>query len=207
MNFYNFVGIITVFIFIAVLICILFASILIIWTWRTNKIIYPKTILLLMSMFEWPIKGFLYKINVDQIMVDVANKVYEKNYRKIPYKKRAVFLPQCLRHPKCPAKLGVEGIECIRCGKCGIGEFLKHMDKTGIKIFIVPGSSFIKRMIKKYKPTGIFGVGCFIEVQEGMKMIGSIGLIPQSTVLNKDGCVDTDVNWEEVINKSVAKSF
>ena len=203
MNFYSILGISIMWILGTMLLGVLFVSVLIFWAWWTKKIFLPKTILILMSMFEWPVKVLLWKINIDKIMVDASNKVYSRTYKKTPYSKRAIFLPGCLRHVDCPARLGPEGIECKKCGKCGIADYIKEMEKYGMKIFVVPGSSVIKRMLKKYRPKGVLGVGCFIEVQEGMKMVGSIGLSPQCVVLKRDGCVNTDVDWEDVKKMSL----
>ena len=61
-------------------------------------------------------------------------------------------MPQCLRSVQCPAKLTPEGIMCIDCGRCGIGEAKRYAEGMGYKFFVVPGSSFIKRIIKKYRP-------------------------------------------------------
>ena len=40
----------------------------------------------------------------------------------------------------------------------------------------LPGSSFIKRMVKKYRPQAIIGVGCLSEVKEGIDMADKLGL-------------------------------
>ena len=69
----------------------------------------------------------------------------------------------------------------------------------GYKVFIVPGSSFIKRMVKKYRPKAIIGVGCLLEVKEGLEMVDKIGLIPMGVVTTREGCVETDVNWDDVM--------
>ena len=69
----------------------------------------------------------------------------------------------------------------------------------GYRVFSVPGSSFIKRMVKKYRPKAIIGVGCLAEVKEGLEMSDKLGLVSMGVVTLKDGCVETLVNWEDVL--------
>jgi hypothetical protein len=72
------------------------------------------------------------------------------------------------------------------------------LEKLGYRIFIVPGSSFIKRMVKKYHPKAIVGVGCLAEVKEGIDMADKMGLVVMGIVTIKEGCVETLVNWTDI---------
>jgi hypothetical protein len=72
------------------------------------------------------------------------------------------------------------------------------LEKMGYRIFIVPGSSFIKRMVKKYRPRAIIGIGCLAEVKEGIEMADKMGLTVMGVVTLKEGCVETLVNWADV---------
>lgn len=184
---------------------ILVASVLIVYMAKSRKVILPRVVLLLMTMVEWPVKTLLRGYDVDKVMINVTNKVYNKRWLRTPYGCRAVFLPQCLRAPGCPAKLGSEGIECMMCGKCQIGRLKKEVENRGMKFFVVPGSSFIKRMLAKYKPKAVLGVGCYSEVEEGMRMVGSRGLVAQAVPLLRDGCIDTEVDWERLSKTVNAK--
>ena len=78
------------------------------------------------------------------------------------------------------------GLRPVR-GRRGTG----LLEQIGYRIFIVPGSSFIKRMVKKYKPKAIMGVGCLAEVKEGIDMADKMGLVVMGVVTLKEGCVET----------------
>ena len=77
------------------------------------------------------------------------------------------------------------------------------LEKLGYRIFIVPGSSFIKRMVKKYHPKAIIGVGCLSEVKEGIDMADKIGLVAMGVVTMKEGCVETLVNWADIYEVAI----
>jgi hypothetical protein len=130
--------------------------------------------------------------------IKLQNSMNKKSFEGVPVEKRAVFLPQCLRSANCPANLTPEGIWCQGCGLCTTGEAIRRLLKMGYRVFIVPGSSFIKRMVKKYRPGGIIGVGCTIEVKEGLDLCDHLGIPGMGVVTLKDGCVETCVNWNEV---------
>jgi len=67
----------------------------------------------------------------------------------------------------------------------------------GYKLFIVPGSSFIKRIIKKYRPRAIIGVGCQMEIKEGLDLCHRYGLPAVGVPLLQNGCVSTKLDWDQ----------
>lgn len=171
---------------------------------RTRKILIPRATHIVLSLFEAPIKHLIWPFGVDadvidQMLITIRNNLYGAAYADVPYAKRAVFLPQCLRDPRCPAPLSAEGIQCVGCGRCGIAAVKKEAEDLGYLFFIAPGSTLIKRMVKKYRPEAVLGVGCFMEVKEGTEMMASVGLPVQAIPLLRDGCVDTRVNVGELI--------
>ena len=194
---------------IATFVLFSFVGVLFVFIFRKkNKLFVSRTLLVFFRSFQIPIKYFmsflgLESVSLDIMLVEMENKLYKKAFLGVPHEKRAVFLPHCLRHPQCPAKLSPEGIQCVNCGKCGIGEIKKEVEKRRIHVFIVPGSSFIKRMIRKYKPDAVVGVGCPMEVKEGMEMMAQIELPAQAVVLLRDGCMNTRVNVEELMQTIV----
>ena len=86
--------------------------------------------------------------------IKLQNSMNKKSFEAVPVEKRAVFLPQCLRSARCPANLTPEGIWCQGCGLCTTGEAIRESLHLGYRVFIVPGSSFIKRMVKKVPARG-----------------------------------------------------
>lgn len=188
-----------------VLVGLLFAILFI----RFHRIIIPRVTLVVMSMMEIPIRHLLWTFNVDTkrndqdvldlMIAKIRNELYRRQFAEVPMRKRAVFLPQCIRHKDCPARLGPEGIECISCGKCPAKDIKKEAQKLGYKFFIVPGGSFVRRMIAKHKPKAIIGIGCHNEIKEGTAMTSAFGIPSQGIPLIRDGCVGTDTDWDQVL--------
>jgi len=82
--------------------------------------------------------------------------------------------------------------------ECTVGENSAWLEGLGYRVFIVPGSTFIKRMVKKYRPKAIIGVGCLMEVKDGIDMSDRIGITAIGVVNFKDGCVETVADWAGV---------
>jgi hypothetical protein len=197
------------FLVLAALALVFLGSVLVLVFIKTHHIFLPRITLVLVSMMEVPIKHLLWalKINtkkndqeiVDLMIAKIRNKIYEKQFAKTPFKDRAIFLPQCIRHKDCPAKLSYEGIQCLGCGKCPAAKIKKEAEKLGYQFYIVPGGSFVKRLVKEHKPKAILGVGCHMEIKEGTALTSALGIPAQGVALTKDGCVNTTTNWDEVI--------
>lgn len=130
--------------------------------------------------------------------INKFNEEYNQDFKKIPYNERAIFLPHCLRNKDCPAKTTDEGVQCISCGKCNIHKIKEYAESLGYRVFIVPGASLVKNLVKKYKPKAAIGVACGPELEESLKFAPKIGIIPQCVSLLKDGCVETEVDWDKV---------
>lgn len=119
-------------------------------------------------------------------------------FDNIPNKNIAIFLPHCLRHKDCPAENKGEGYDCVDCGRCGIGKFAKDAKAAGYKIFIVPGASMVKKIIKKNDFKVVIGVACKVELKQAEEMLKNTRIITASVPLKKDGCVNTEVGWDEL---------
>ncbi len=130
--------------------------------------------------------------------IEKRNKLYEQKFKNILNKEKAIFLPQCLRNNECPAKMGVNGIECINCGRCNIGKFKKDAENQSYNIFIVPGGSLVNKIIKNNDFKAVLGVACIPELKQAFEVMKKKRLVSLAVPLTKDGCVNTEVKWEKV---------
>ena len=170
---------------------------------KRGRLYFPRFIKAGMVFLEGLMKAFFRLLGLEDremltFIIKIHNTMNASAFSRVPLPERAVFVPQCLRSAKCPAHLTPEGLKCVNCGQCTIGEARILLEKLGYRIFIIPGSSFIKRMVKKYHPKAIIGVGCLTEVKEGIDMADKIGLIAMGVVTLKEGCVETLVNWQDI---------
>jgi hypothetical protein len=202
------IGEITVIIVIGVLLTAFILVIISIYSIRRGRLYFPSLIRAGLVFFEGVMKAFFRLLGLEEremlaFFIKLHNAMNTAEFERIPVSERAVFMPQCLRSSKCPAHLTPEGLKCRNCGQCTVGEARSLLEKMGYTIFIVPGSSFIKRMVKKYHPKAIIGIGCLSEVKEGIDMADKMGLVAMGVVTMKEGCVETLVNWADIYEVAI----
>jgi len=202
------IGEVTVFVIVAALIISFILVVISLYSIRNKRLYFPQLIKSGLVFLEGTMKAMFRLIGLEDremlsFFIKIHNTMNEPEFMRIPVAERAVFMPQCLRSSQCPAHLTPEGLKCRNCGQCTVGEARLLLERLGYRIFIVPGSSFIKRMVKKYRPKAIIGVGCLAEVKEGIDMADKMGLVVMGIVTLKEGCVETIVNWADLYEVAV----
>ncbi len=196
------VGEAVVLLVVLILILSIIVSMLVLYSFKTGNFFVARYMLLGIVLLENVITTLFWITRVDDTIVDdvgvrLRNYINNKEFLKTPCAERFIFMPQCVRSAECPAKLTPEGIKCVSCGRCNVGEAQKYAESLGYRFFIVPGSSFIKRIIKKYRPRAIVGVGCHMEIKEGLDLCHRHGIPARGVLLLKAGCVATTLDWEQ----------
>jgi uncharacterized protein len=176
-------------------------AVLILYSFKTGHFFAARLMLICIVLLESVIKAIFWIASADDSIVDdvgvrLRNYINKKEFKKISPEFKFIFMPQCVRSVDCPAKLTPEGIKCVACGRCGVGAAKKLAEGFGYKFFVVPGSSFIKRIVKKYKPRAIIGVGCQMEIKEGLDLCHNYGIPALGVPLSQAGCVSTTLDWE-----------
>jgi hypothetical protein len=197
------IGEITVIVILGALVISFILVIISLYSIRKKKLYFPKLIKSGLVFLEGLMKAMFRFLGLEDremlsFFIKLHNAMNEPEFTRTPVTERAIFMPQCLRSSQCPAHLTPEGLKCRNCGQCTVGETRVLLEQLGYRIFIVPGSSFIKRMVKKYRPKAIIGVGCMAEVKEGIDMADKMGLVVMGIVTLKEGCVETIVNWADL---------
>ena len=197
------IGEVTVIIILGAILISFILVVISLYSIRKKKLYFPRLIKAGLVFLEGLMKAMFRLLGLEDremlsFFIKLQNTMNSADFGNVPVTERAVFMPQCLRSSRCPAHLTPEGLKCINCGQCTVGEARVLLERLGYKIFIVPGSSFIKRMVKKYRPKAILGIGCLAEVKEGIDMADKMGLVVMGVVTLKEGCVETIVNWPDV---------
>jgi len=197
------VGEITVFLIVGMFIGAVLVMIVAGLSIQSGQFYFPRLMKSGMVLLEGVIKGICKFFGFDdtdlvQFSIKLRNMMNTKRFAETPVEKRVIYLPQCLRSAECPAHLTPEGLVCRRCRQCDIGREIDAYEAMGYRVFIAPGSTLIKRMMKKYRPEAIIGVGCLMEIKEGLELCDRAGVIGMGVVTLKDGCVETVLNWEEL---------
>jgi hypothetical protein len=140
---------------------------------------------------------------VDQVYCKTKNDAHAGEFARVAFIDRAVFVPQCLRNSKdCKAPLTEEGYACVKCGACPIGRLKSEAERIGYGgFFVVPGGSMVFKIMMKRKFKAVLGVACYFELADSMEKASLYGVPAQGVPLSRDGCKDTMVAVEPVVEK------
>ena len=207
-SFYMFVGQLVVFLIVIIAILIIIFLILALFMAKKNQIKFPRFLLYIVDLLYSPLKTIAQFLNLDDHLIDdiaikVRNDLNKEQYKKIPADKTLIFLPHCLRHKDCPATLQKDGLNCTECGLCSIGVIKKKAEPMGYKLYIVPGSSFVKKIVMENKFQSVLGVACHEDLNQMMMLLSDF--YPQGVLLEKTGCFETKVNVKKVFEKIDSK--
>ena len=171
---------------------------------KEDKLVFPRLLLFTIDMFYGLFKKFSENVGVDakivdQIGVEVRNKVNEKFFKKIEPQEKILVLPHCLRDADCEAKLEASGLVCKNCNRCVIGVLKSKAEDKGFKVFIIPGSTFLKKILEKNNFKAVLGVACYQDLNLAMMKLSKFSC--QGVPLLKDGCINTKVDSRAVLEK------
>ncbi len=131
--------------------------------------------------------------------IEAENVLNSASYSSIAVEDRILLIPHCLRDREhCIAPVDEEGYHCQKCGRCIINDITLKAEAKGIKWYMVGGGSHAMRIVKNARPRAVLGIACFDDAKAATEKIGAYGIPTQSVLLSKDGCVDTEVDFERV---------
>jgi hypothetical protein len=118
----------------------------------------------------------------------------------MPFDSRIILLPQCLRNLEhCQAKEKGNQYLCARCGQCKIDGIHQLAEELGYRgVFVLKGGRAVSQILNLVKPGAVIGVACHYEGAMGLTECEQHDVPAQFVPLLRDGCVDTDVDLEEV---------
>lgn len=129
----------------------------------------------------------------------INNEVWRRTVAGIPFEKRLLLLPKCLRSAEeCPAQFDEVGLVCEHCGRCIINEFKSQAERLGYAVLIAEGSPIVMSLIETGKIEAVVGVSC-LSVLERVFPYMEAGAVPGIAIpLLQDGCANTSVDMDWV---------
>ena len=137
------------------------------------------------------------------IMICCGNAIWRPVVGTIPYDRRMLLLPQCLKNSdKCKAQEDEFGLLCNECGSCSISGFIRKAEDLGYVTIVAEGTTIASRLAESRKVDAIIGVGCMETLQKIFSTVNKYSVPAIGIPLLTSGCVDTkaDTGWisEEV---------
>jgi geranylgeranyl diphosphate synthase type II len=133
----------------------------------------------------------------DFATVLLGNAVWAPVVAGIPFARRVLLLPQCLRtRSTCPATLDELGLLCEQCGGCPTGGLVEEAEELGYVVLVAEGTTVVTRLLQAGTIDAVVGVGC-LEALERSFPFATASAVPSIGVpLLRAGCDATQVDLE-----------
>ena len=134
----------------------------------------------------------------DYVGVLINNELWREQLASVPYEKRLLLLPKCLRvEDRCPAPFDEFGLLCKQCGLCTIQDLQEEAEKLGYAVLVAEGSPLVMALIQTGKVDAIVGVSCLSVLERAFPYMEAAAIPGIAIPLLQDDCKDTtvDVEW------------
>lgn len=134
----------------------------------------------------------------DYIGVLLNNELWRETLASVPFERRLLLLPKCLRiESKCPAPFDEFGLLCKQCGLCSIQDLQVEAERLGYAVLVAEGSAIVMSLIQTGKIEAIVGVSCISVLERAFPYMEAAAIPGVAVPLLQDDCIDTtvDLDW------------
>lgn len=132
------------------------------------------------------------------MMVMIGNYFWKRQFLALPFNRRMLLLPHCLKHADgCPAEYDEFGLDCERCGACSIADYKVRAEQLGYKVLVAEGSPVVLKIIVSGRIDGILGVACLNVLEKAIEKVLLAGVPSFAVPLHSGNCKNTmlDEAW------------
>ncbi|MDP6036073.1 MAG: polyprenyl synthetase family protein [Verrucomicrobiota bacterium] len=133
----------------------------------------------------------------DYIGVLINNELWRETLATIPFERRLLMMPKCLRvESRCPAPFDEFGLLCKQCGLCSIQDLQAEAERLGYAALVAEGSAIVMSLIQTGKIDAIVGVSCIPVLERAFPYMEAAAVPGVAIPLLQDDCIDTSVDEE-----------
>lgn len=128
----------------------------------------------------------------------VSNALWQDTVAALPYERRILLLPQCLRDAQnCPAEMDALGLLCKQCGRCIIGVLQARAQKLGYVVLVAEGTTVVTQLLAQGRVDAVIGVSCLSVLERAFPHMAAQAIPGLALPLLRDGCLntETDLPW------------
>lgn len=132
------------------------------------------------------------------VMVLIGNFYWKRQFLALPFDRRLLLLPHCLKHAEgCPADYDEFGLDCEKCGACSIADYKVRAEQLGYKVLVAEGSPIVLKIIVSGHVDGILGVACLNVLEKAIDKVLVAGVPSYAVPLHTGDCKNTtlDESW------------
>jgi hypothetical protein len=128
-------------------------------------------------------------------MVLIGNFFWKQQFLAIPFHRRMLLLPHCLKHAEgCPADYDEFGLDCEKCGACSIADYKVRAEQLGYKVLVAEGSPIVLKIIVSGHIDAILGVSCLNVLEKAIDKVLIAGVPSYAIPLHSGDCKNTSLD-------------
>lgn len=128
-------------------------------------------------------------------MVMLTNAFWRDQVAAVPFHRRLLLLPHCLKNAEgCPAEYDEFGLDCRKCGACHVGDFRTKAEQLGYKVLVSEGTPIVLKIIVSGHVDAIVGVACLNVLEKAFDKVLLAGIPCIATPLLSSNCKNTSVD-------------
>ena len=129
------------------------------------------------------------------VMVCCGNAVWRPVVSSVPFNRRILLLPHCLKNSTlCKGQQDEMGLLCSECGNCSISGLLREAENLGYVAIITEGTTITTRLIESGKVDVVIGVGCMEVLQRMFVSVSKYSIPSIGIPLLSCGCANTEAD-------------
>jgi geranylgeranyl pyrophosphate synthase len=128
-------------------------------------------------------------------MVCLTNEFWREQIQAIPFSRRLLLLPHCLKNAEgCPADYDEFGLDCKKCGACSVADFKVKAEELGYKVLVSEGTPIVLKIIVSGHVDAIVGVSCLNVLEKAFNKVLLAGIPCVAAPLLSSNCRSTSVD-------------
>jgi len=133
------------------------------------------------------------------LMVLFGSAVWRDTLASVPYDRRVLLLPQCLKSTAhCRAQADDVGLLCAHCGHCVLDALEREGQGLGYMVLIAEGSTLVSQLLEQGCVDAVIGVSCLAALEKSFPLLFAEAIPGMAVPLYRDGCRDTAVDLDRV---------
>lgn len=129
------------------------------------------------------------------LAVMINNYSWEAVVSQIPYNRRILLLPKCLKNSKlCTAKIDELGLLCEQCGNCTISDIITDAEELGYHVIVSEGTTSVMLLLSSGQVECVIGVGCLDSFENSFPLALKKAVPALAVPLYNSDCIDSKLD-------------
>ena len=132
------------------------------------------------------------------IAILINNAVWQPVVASIPFDRRVLLLPKCIRNSSgCKAKIDELGLLCEFCGGCKLEDYIEKAEGLGYHVIVSEGTGAVSVLLGSGQIECVIGVACLESFGRSFPLSLKQAIPSIAIPLYNSDCQDskTDENW------------